>query len=158
MSAANLVPVETMGFKFTEKNYAAWEFQFRMFLKGNELWNHIDGTSLRPTETSELRQWEIKDARIISWILASFEHHMVVNSLRSFGTAKEMWDHLKRVTIKKMLPGGFNLNLTSTIFVKTIFPLISIILVLLTSGVNTLIFSILQYPVRLWQVFDRSMK
>ncbi|KAG6494580.1 hypothetical protein ZIOFF_042340 [Zingiber officinale] len=34
---------ETLAIKFTGKNYAAWEFQFKMFLKGKELWNHIDG-------------------------------------------------------------------------------------------------------------------
>jgi hypothetical protein len=30
---------ETLNIKFTGKNYVAWEFQFRMFLKGKELWS-----------------------------------------------------------------------------------------------------------------------
>ncbi|XP_027095967.1 putative late blight resistance protein homolog R1A-3 [Coffea arabica] len=29
---------ETLGIRLTGKNYATWEFQFRMFLKGKELW------------------------------------------------------------------------------------------------------------------------
>ena len=57
---------ETLAIKFTGKNYAAWEFQFRMFLKGKELWNHSDGSTLAPKEGTELSQWEAKDARIIS--------------------------------------------------------------------------------------------
>ena len=87
---------ETLAIKFTGKNYAAWEFQFRMFLKGKELWNHIDGSTLAPKEGTELSQWEAKDARIISWILGSIEAHMV-NNLRSFSTVKEMWDYMQRI-------------------------------------------------------------
>ncbi|XP_071921654.1 uncharacterized protein [Coffea arabica] len=89
-------PTETSAIKFTGKNYAAWEFQFRMFLKGKDLCGHIDGTSPAPKNEKELGQWEAKDARIISWILASVEAHMV-NNLRSFGTAREMWGFLQRI-------------------------------------------------------------
>ena len=49
-------PTETSAIKFTGKNYAAWEFQFRMFLKGKELWGHIDGTSPAPENEKELGQ------------------------------------------------------------------------------------------------------
>ena len=87
---------ETLAIKFTGKNYAAWEFQFRMFLKGKEPWSHIDGSSPTPKEGKKLSQWEAKDARIISWILGSIEAHMV-NNLHSFCTAKEMWDYLQRI-------------------------------------------------------------
>jgi len=65
-------------------------------LKGKEIWRHIDGTSPAPANDAEFSQWETKDARIISWILASIEGHMVKN-LHSFGTAREMWDYLKRI-------------------------------------------------------------
>ncbi|XP_071921648.1 retrovirus-related Pol polyprotein from transposon RE1 isoform X2 [Coffea arabica] len=67
-----------------------------MFLKGKDLCGHIDGTSPAPKNEKELGQWEAKDARIISWILASVEAHMV-NNLRSFGTAREMWGFLQRI-------------------------------------------------------------
>ena len=87
---------ETFSVRFTGKNYAAWEFQFRMFLKGRELWSHIDGSSSASTDAQGVAQWEAKDARIISWILASIEPQMV-NRLRSCETAKEMWDFLKRI-------------------------------------------------------------
>ncbi|KAI4313348.1 hypothetical protein L6164_026334 [Bauhinia variegata] len=48
-----------------------------MFLKGKDLWSHIDGSSMAPVDAKELRQWETKDAEIISWILGSIEAHMV---------------------------------------------------------------------------------
>jgi hypothetical protein len=101
---------ETLSIKFTGKNYAAWEFQFRMFLKGKELWRLIDGTSPAPANDAEFSQWETKDARIISWILASIEGHMV-NNLRSFGTAREMWDYLKRIYHQDNTTRRFQLEL-----------------------------------------------
>lgn len=105
------LPTETLGLKFTGNNYASWEFQFRMFLKGKDLWGHVDGTSARhATDAKEQTQWERFDAQIISWILASIESHMV-NSLRSFGTAKQMWDHLKRIYHQDNTARRFQLEL-----------------------------------------------
>ena len=79
---------------FNGKNYASWEFQFKMFVKGKELWGHLDGSSTAPTDPKELSSWEGKDAKIDSWLLSSVEPHMV-NNLRGFTTAKEMWDYLR---------------------------------------------------------------
>ena len=36
--------LESFPFRFTGKNYSAWEFQFKLFVKGKELWGHIDGS------------------------------------------------------------------------------------------------------------------
>ncbi|KAG6495050.1 hypothetical protein ZIOFF_042841 [Zingiber officinale] len=104
------IPTETLAIKFTEKNYATWEFQFRMFLKGKELWGHIDGSLMAPENAKDLGQWETKDARIISWLLGSIEAHMV-NNLRPFNTAKEMWDYLKRIYHQDNTARGFQLEL-----------------------------------------------
>jgi hypothetical protein len=60
-----------------------------MFVKGKELWEHLDGSSPAPTDPQELSIWTTKDAKIISWILGSVEPHMI-NNLRSFGTGKEI--------------------------------------------------------------------
>ena len=67
-----------------------------MFVKGKELWGHIDGTSSTLKDTKGLGLWEAKDARIVSWLLGSIKPHMV-NNLRSFSTAKEMWEYLRRI-------------------------------------------------------------
>ncbi|KAF5460137.1 hypothetical protein F2P56_020027 [Juglans regia] len=82
--------------RFNGKNYLSWEFQFKMFVKGKELWGHIDGTSSASKDPKELGTWEAKDARIVSWLLGSIEPHMV-NNLRYFSTAKEMWEYLGRI-------------------------------------------------------------
>jgi hypothetical protein len=82
--------------RFTGKNYPAWSFQFEMFVKGKSLSGHLNGTSTAPTDAAELSKWEDKDAQVITWILACVEPQMI-NNLRSFSTAKEMWDHLKTI-------------------------------------------------------------
>ncbi|KAG6501099.1 hypothetical protein ZIOFF_040967 [Zingiber officinale] len=99
-----------LAIKFTGKNYATWEFQFRMFLKGKELWGHIDGSLMAPENAKDLGQWETKDARIISWLLGSIEAHMV-NNLRPFNTTKEMWDYLKRIYHQDNTAKRFQLEL-----------------------------------------------
>jgi len=82
--------------RFNGKNYVSWEFQFHMFVKGKELWGHLDGSSPAPTNPQELSIWTTKDAKIVSWILGSVEPHMI-NNLRSFGTGKEIWDYFLRI-------------------------------------------------------------
>ncbi|KAG6493232.1 hypothetical protein ZIOFF_048209 [Zingiber officinale] len=104
------IPTETLAIKFTGKNYATWEFQFRMFLKGKELWGHIDGSLMALENAKDLGQWETKDARIISWLLGSIEAHMV-NNLRPFNTVKEMWDYLKRIYHQDNTARRFQLEL-----------------------------------------------
>ena len=52
-----------------EKSYSIWEFQFRIFVMGKELLDHIDGSDLAPTKPTKLAQWQVKDARVMSWIL-----------------------------------------------------------------------------------------
>lgn len=59
--------------RFTGKNYATWEFQFRMFMKGKELWEHIDGLSTSFENEKEFSKWETNDALIISQMLVSIE-------------------------------------------------------------------------------------
>ena len=51
---------------FNGKNYTSWEFQFRMFVKGKDLWRHLDGSSPAPTDPKELSLWEGRDAKIYS--------------------------------------------------------------------------------------------
>ena len=59
--------------RFNGKNYVSWEFQFQMFVKGKELWGHLDGSLPAPTYPEELSAWTTKDAKIVSWILGSVE-------------------------------------------------------------------------------------
>lgn len=38
--------------RFNGKNYSTWEFQFKMFVKGNELWVHLDRSSTTSTDAN----------------------------------------------------------------------------------------------------------
>jgi hypothetical protein len=63
---------------------------------GKELWGHIDESDPTPTEDSKLAQWKIKNARIMTWILAYVDSLIALN-LRPYKTAKSMWEYLKKV-------------------------------------------------------------
>lgn len=79
-----------------------------MFLRGKDLWGHIDGTYVKPTITKEAMvsgtdttqpKWpngEPDDAMKISWILSLVDPQTVLN-MRPYKTAKGMWEYLKRV-------------------------------------------------------------
>ena len=44
----SLDKLESFPIRFTGKNYSAWEFQFKLFVKRKELWGHIDGSVPAP--------------------------------------------------------------------------------------------------------------
>jgi hypothetical protein len=88
--------LDSFHIRFNGKNYSAWEFQFQLFVKGKELWGHINGSNPAPTNADALSKWEIMDARVMSWILSSIEPHLVLN-LRPYKTAATMWNYLNKV-------------------------------------------------------------
>ncbi|RVW22080.1 Retrovirus-related Pol polyprotein from transposon TNT 1-94 [Vitis vinifera] len=88
--------LESFPIRFTGKIYCAWEFQFKLFVKGKELWGHIDGINPAPRDAEALSKWEIKDARVMTWILSSVEPHLVLN-LRPYKTVVAMWNYLHTV-------------------------------------------------------------
>ncbi|KAL6347272.1 hypothetical protein AAG906_013708 [Vitis piasezkii] len=81
--------LESFPIRFTGKNYCAWEFQFKLF-------GHIDGSNPTPHDVEALSKWEIKDARVMTWILSSVEPHLVLN-LRPYKTIAAMWNYLHTV-------------------------------------------------------------
>lgn len=87
---------EKLSVRFTGKNYSAWEFQFRFFVQGKELWGHVDGTTVTPKDKDEKAKWDKHDAQVATWILGSIDP-LMINQLRSFKTANGMWEYLKRV-------------------------------------------------------------
>ena len=105
---------EILPIKFNGKNYFSWEFQFRMFVKGKELWGHLDGSVPKPpagTEKSTITQWETNDAKIISWILSSVESHLVLNLRPYQESAKNMWEYLKKIYNQESAARRFQLEL-----------------------------------------------
>ena len=84
--------LEEFPIRFTGKDYSAWEFQFKLFVKGKELWGHIDGIVPAPQGAEALSKWEIHDARVMTWLLSSVESHLVLNL-----TVAAMWTYLNTV-------------------------------------------------------------
>ena len=85
--------------RFNGKNYSAWVFQFQIFVKGKELWGHIDRTdpaSNNEKDKETYVKWEVKDAQIMSWILGSVEPSILLN-LMPYKTSREMWEYLKKI-------------------------------------------------------------
>ena len=87
--------VDVFGVRFTGKNYSTWEFQFCIFVMGKDLRGPIDGSDPTPTEPTKLAQWQVKDARVTTMILASVDQQIVFN-LRPYKIAKDMWEYLKK--------------------------------------------------------------
>ncbi|KAJ9670991.1 hypothetical protein PVL29_027124 [Vitis rotundifolia] len=88
--------LESFPIRFTGKNYCAWEFQFKLFFKGKELWGHIDESNPTPRDAEALSKWEIKNTRVMTWILSSVEPYLVLN-LRPYKTVAAMWNYLHMV-------------------------------------------------------------
>eukprot|EP00268_Persea_americana_P006194 TRINITY_DN12215_c0_g2_i1.p2 TRINITY_DN12215_c0_g2~~TRINITY_DN12215_c0_g2_i1.p2 ORF type:complete len:112 (+),score=9.20 TRINITY_DN12215_c0_g2_i1:238-573(+) len=82
--------------KFNGKNYFSWEFQFQLFVKGKELWGHIDGTVQKPSDKDKYRKWETNDAKIMSWITSYVDQEIVIN-LSPYKIAKDMWEYLNTI-------------------------------------------------------------
>ena len=76
--------------KFIGKNYATWKFQFQLYVIGKELWGHIDGTVLAPKKATQLAQWKVKDAWVMSWITGSYDSQIVLN-LHPYKIVKTMY-------------------------------------------------------------------
>ena len=46
--------LELFPIRFTKQNYCDWEFQFKLFIKGKELWGHIDGSNPAPRDPEDV--------------------------------------------------------------------------------------------------------
>ena len=95
--------------KFNGKNYTTWAFQFQIYLKGKELWGHIDDSDPKPNDEQLLPKWEVKDWQIMTWILGSVDAQFILN-LRPYKTAKEMWLYLKKIYFQENSARRFHLE------------------------------------------------
>ena len=72
------------------------------FLKGKKMWGYVMGTTSKPTDLDDkdfvekLEVWDVNNSKIITWINNSVEHS-IGTQLAKYETAKEIWDHLKRL-------------------------------------------------------------
>ena len=104
-------------FDLLVKIIMAWEFQFKLFVKGKELWGHIDGSVPAPQGVVALSKWEIYDARVMTWLLSSVESHLVLN-LRPYKTTAAMWTNLNTVYNQDNSAKRFHLEYEMTNFTQ----------------------------------------
>ncbi|CAL1362589.1 unnamed protein product [Linum trigynum] len=87
---------QRLSVRLNHKNYALWEFQFRVFVEGHGLLGVLNGTTVKPAAPAtdqEIARWEQSDARIRSWLLGCVDP-MIALGLRMHSTAHGMWAHL----------------------------------------------------------------
>ncbi|CAN0862518.1 Retrovirus-related Pol polyprotein from transposon TNT 1-94 [Linum grandiflorum] len=98
--------------KFTGKNFALWEFQFRIFVQGRRLLSILDGSTKEPAEgaTTKVKDdWEANNAQVMSWILSSIDPGIAL-SLRGFTSASAMWKHLTDLYTQTSASRKFNIK------------------------------------------------
>jgi hypothetical protein len=76
---------------------------------GKELWEHRDGSDLTPTEDLKSASWKIKDAWIMTRMLA-FVDLLIILNLRLYKTTKSMWEYLKKVYSQNNMAQQFQLE------------------------------------------------
>ena len=64
-------------------------FQLETFLKGKELWGHIDDNTKEGSIVAEKAAWAAKDNQIMTWILVSMESYLIL-SLHPHKSTKAM--------------------------------------------------------------------
>ncbi|CAL1377985.1 unnamed protein product [Linum trigynum] len=81
---------------FNGKNFALWEFQFRLHMQGRRLFSFLDGTALPPDTDAApkvRKDWAANNAAVMSSLLGSMEPGIAL-SLRGLPTAAAIWKHL----------------------------------------------------------------
>ncbi|KAL5763158.1 hypothetical protein ACOSP7_019422 [Xanthoceras sorbifolium] len=87
---------ETISIKFNGRNFALWEFHFRVFVVGKGLSGFLDGSAKEEGDEKAKSSWKTKNAQVITWVLNSVELDIAL-SLRSFKTTADIWNHLKGI-------------------------------------------------------------
>ena len=154
-SIMSLDKLESFPISFIGNNYLAWEFKFKLFVKGKELWGHIDGNVPAPQGAEALSKWETHDARVMTWLLSSVESHLVLN-LRPYKTVAAMWTYLNTFTIKTTLLNDFIWSMRWLISHKVVSLLRNIFLIFKLFGLTIATLFMLMFPLQLSLLFEKS--
>ena len=148
--------LEAFPIRFIGKNYSTWEFQFKLFVKGKELWGHIDGSVPVPQGAEALFKWEIHDARVMTWLLSSVKSHLVLN-LRPYKTVAAMWTYLNTVYNQDSSAKRFHLEYEMVISHKAVSLLRNIFLVFKLFGLTIATLFMLMFPLQLSLLSEKCM-
>jgi len=80
------------------ENYATWSIKIEMLLIRFELWQVVDGSKadLGLSNPATHSAWKLKDSKARSDINFHCGEKQII-SLKSLGSAKEVWDRLKQI-------------------------------------------------------------
>jgi hypothetical protein len=111
--------LQSISVQLKGENYPYWSYVMKKFLKGKRIWGYVDGTSVKPTNNAdkkdeakyatELETWDANNSKIITWINNSVSQSIGVQ-LAKYDTAKEVWDHLKRLFVQSNFAKRYQLE------------------------------------------------
>lgn len=117
-------------FSFDGTGYASWIYTILVTLSIHNIWEFVNGSSVRPSSDSPLaRQWQICNDLVLSWLL-NLLNKEISRSVEYSDLASEVWSELEDRYGK--VDGARVLELRKELVqisqVSWIFPLILIIL------------------------------
>lgn len=108
--------LQAISVQLNGQNYSYWSYVLKKFLKGKRMWGYVSGTSEKPKDykdgkyATEIETWEANNSKIITWINNSVSQSIGVQ-LAKYETAKEVWDHLKRLYVQSNFAKQYQLEI-----------------------------------------------
>ena len=90
--------------KLNNQNYNSWSTCMMSYMQGQDLWEIVNGTEVRPLEAEDangtLRKWKIKAGKAMFVLKTTIEEEMLEH-IRDAKTPKEAWDTFAKLFSKK---------------------------------------------------------
>ena len=90
--------------KLNNQNYNSWSTCMMSYMQGQDLWEVVNGTEVRPLEAEDangtLRKWKIKAGKAMFVLKTTIEEEMLEH-IRDAKTPKEAWDTFAKLFSKK---------------------------------------------------------
>ena len=83
--------------KLLDHNYRMWRTRIKLILERINLKGIVNGSKVIPLIEPELSDWKSRDLDVRMEILMHLSDWQV-DHVRSFGSARAMWDHLQTIT------------------------------------------------------------
>lgn len=80
--------------KLSSANYEIWKVQIKSVLRFNDLWNYVNGTTVKPEEDDAA--WISKDEKALDLIILSLQPDQF-NHIKGTNTSAAAWEALKEV-------------------------------------------------------------
>ncbi|PZC70387.1 hypothetical protein B5X24_HaOG216856, partial [Helicoverpa armigera] len=82
------------------KNWNIWKFQTSVLLRGQGVYNIVDGTSVKPEDEAQRNRWEAQDAKAQTLLVTRMSEEVMLHII-SCETSASMWQKLLSVYEQK---------------------------------------------------------